>query len=119
MQDAMERTGGPDTTEDRLTKSIERYTGAIPSSAYLAVAVGAVALSLVAQVGGRGKWGQFIGQWVPTWLLLGLYNKVVKAQGHDRQDRGDTRRALGISNRSLEEEWRSQAAVPPRGQASG
>ena len=68
--------------EDQFTKSIEKYTAAIPSSAYLAVALGAVGLSLVAQLAGRGKWGNFIAQWVPTWLILGLYNKVVKTEGH-------------------------------------
>jgi hypothetical protein len=37
---------------------------------------------------GRGKWGNFIAQWVPTWLIIGLYNKVVKQEGHDQFDRG-------------------------------
>jgi len=68
--------------EGELTKRIEEYTAAIPSSTYLAVAVGAIGLSLAAQLMGRGKWGNFIAQWVPTWLILGLYNKVVKVQGH-------------------------------------
>lgn len=72
----------PDIKEDEVTKSIEKYTAAIPSSAYLAVAMGAVGLSLLAQLSGRGKWGNFIAQWVPTWLILGLYNKVVKTEGH-------------------------------------
>jgi hypothetical protein len=73
----------PDTKEGELTKTIEQYTAAIPSSTYLAVAVGAMAVSLVAQLTGRGKWGNFIAQWVPTWLLLGVYNKIVKTEGHD------------------------------------
>ena len=60
----------------------KQYTAAIPSSTYLAVAVGAMAVSLVAQLTGRGKWGNFIAQWVPTWLLLGVYNKIVKTEGH-------------------------------------
>ena len=72
----------PDTKEGELTKTIEQYTAAIPSSTYLAVAVGAMAVSLVAQLTGRGKWGNFIAQWVPTWLLLGVYNKLVKTEGH-------------------------------------
>ena len=37
---------------------------------------------------GRGKWGNFIAQWVPTWLIIGLYNKLVKLEGHDQSDRG-------------------------------
>jgi len=43
----------------------------------------------VSQVTGKGKWGNFIAQWVPTWLILGLYNKLVKQEGHDQLDRGN------------------------------
>ena len=79
----------PNRTEDEFTKSIEKYTGAIPSSAFLGVAIGAMALSLAMQIVGHGKWGNFIGQWVPTWLIIGLYNKLVKLEGHDQSDRGE------------------------------
>jgi hypothetical protein len=48
---------------------------------YLGIAVGAMAISLALQIGGRGKWGNFIAQWVPTWLIIGLYNKLVKVEG--------------------------------------
>ena len=75
-------------TEDQFTKTVEEYTSAVPSSAYLGVAVGAMALSLFFQVTGQGKWGNFIAQWVPTWLIIGLYNKLVKIEGHDQLDRG-------------------------------
>ena len=78
----------PKPTEDEFTKTIEEYTASIPSSAYLGVAVGAMGLSLLCQVAGHGKWGNFIAQWVPTLLIIGLYNKVVKVEGHDRTDRG-------------------------------
>ena len=74
-------------TEDPFTKAIENYTAQIPSSAYLGIAIGAMGLSLVCQATGRGKWGNFIAQWVPTWLIIGLYNKVVKLEGHDQHDR--------------------------------
>jgi hypothetical protein len=114
----------PSATEDSLTTSLERYTAGVPSTAYLGVALGAMAVSLLFQISNRGKWGNFVAQWVPTWLLFGLYNKLVKLQGHDRKDRsesqsGATRHAVGVSNRPLAEEWESQAAVPPRGQAGG
>jgi hypothetical protein len=78
----------PPPSEDQFTKSIESYTSAIPSSSYLGVAMGAMALSFICQATGRGKWGNFIAQWVPTWLTIGLYNKLVKLEGHDRFDRG-------------------------------
>jgi hypothetical protein len=78
----------PSKTEDQFTKTVEEYTAAIPSTAYLGVAVGAMALSLALQVMGQGKWGNFIAQWVPTWLIIGVYNKMVKLEGHDQMDRG-------------------------------
>jgi len=107
-------------TEDDVTKSIERYTAGIPSSLFLAVAVGAMGLSLMGQFGGRGKWGNFIAQWVPTLLVMGIYNKLVKLEGHDQQDRGQRTRGgsrTGISNRPLAEEQAEQHSLPPRGQA--
>ena len=78
----------PRSTEDQFTKTIESYTAALPSTGYLAIAIGALGLSLACQVVGKGKWGNFIAQWVPTWLILGLYNKLVKLEDHDRYQRG-------------------------------
>ena len=78
----------PRPTEDQFTKTIESYTAAVPSTGYLTVAIGAMGLSLLCEVAGRGKWGNFIAQWVPTWLIIGLYNKMVKLEGHDQSDRG-------------------------------
>ena len=78
----------PRPSEDQFTKTIESYTAAIPSTVYLAVAIGVMAVSLMCQVTGQGKWGNFIAQWVPTWLIIGVYNKLVKLEGHDRFDRG-------------------------------
>jgi hypothetical protein len=88
------QTGMPQPmTEDTVTKTIEHYTSAIPSGLFLGVALGAIGASLIAQSAGRGKWGNFIAQWVPTLLILGLYNKLVKLEGHDQQDRGEAGRS--------------------------
>jgi hypothetical protein len=54
----MEQSDRPNRTEDQFTKTIEDYTAAIPSSTYLAVAIGAMALSLMCQAAGQGKWGE-------------------------------------------------------------
>ncbi|HET9786890.1 MAG TPA: hypothetical protein VFP47_07140 [Pyrinomonadaceae bacterium] len=43
--------------------------------------------SLLFLVVGQGTWGNFIAQWVPTWLIIGLYNKIVKLEGDDKFDR--------------------------------
>ena len=84
---AFDNTRRPNS-KDPFTKSVEAYTAAIPSTSYLGVAVGAMALSLICQLTGRGKWGNFIAQWVPTWLIIGVYNKLVKLEGHEYFDRG-------------------------------
>jgi hypothetical protein len=123
---ADESVRSPQPREDEVTKVIERYTASIPSSALLALALGAMGLSLVSQVSGRGKWGNFIAQWVPTIIVMGIYNKLVKLEGHDQSDRGQGARmgeqqgrrdgsASGISNRPLAEEQAEQASLPPRG----
>jgi hypothetical protein len=88
IMETYQGTQTPSKTEDEFTKSVEHYTAAIPSSAYLGVAIGAMALSLAFQAAGQGKWGNFIAQWVPTWLIIGVYNKLVKLEGHDQTDRG-------------------------------
>ena len=49
--------------------------------AFLGLAGGAVALSLGLELAGHGKTANFVGQWVPTILLLGIYNKLVKLEG--------------------------------------
>ena len=45
-------TNPPDPREDEFTKTVERYTAAIPSSAFLTVALAAMGVSLVAQLSG-------------------------------------------------------------------
>jgi hypothetical protein len=111
----------PRPTEDEVTKFIERYTANIPSSMLLGIAVGAMGLALVSQLSGRGKWGNFIAQWVPTIIMMGVYNKLVKVAGHDEEDRGARRasQAIGISNRPISEEEAQQRHLPPRGQGVG
>lgn len=91
QQTSMSAGAAAKPSEDEFTKSIEAYTASIPSSAYLGVALGAMGLSLLLQATGQGKWGNFVAQWVPTWLIIGLYNKLVKIEGHDQFDRGNAR----------------------------
>jgi hypothetical protein len=69
--------------EGTITKAIESYTSAVPSGTYLSLAVGAIGLSVVLKLAGRNHGAQFVGHWVPTILILGLYNKLVKVQGSE------------------------------------
>ena len=70
--------------EGSMTKAIDHQTGKIPSTVFLAAAGGAVALSLGLAVMNKKKgWANFVGNWVPSLLLLGIYNKIVKTHGSD------------------------------------
>ena len=67
-----------------MTKATESATGKIPSMAYLSAAVGSMVVSAALQVAGKEKLSLFIGQWAPSLLVIGLYNKLVKVAGSDQ-----------------------------------
>jgi hypothetical protein len=69
--------------EGTITKTIESYTSMVPSGTYLSLAIGSIGLSAALKLAGRDKDAQFVGQWVPTILILGLYNKLVKVHGSE------------------------------------
>lgn len=79
--------GAQEHTEGPLARNIEHQTAKIPSDVFLWGALGAMGLSLAMQVAGRKDRGNFVGQWVPTLLIFGLYNKIVKVAGHDEATR--------------------------------
>jgi hypothetical protein len=67
--------------EGEITQAIESVTSTVPSGAYLSAAIGCIGISAVLHLMGRKQDSQFVGHWVPTILLLGLYNKTVKQHG--------------------------------------
>ena len=72
-----------DHSEGFLAKTIEEQTGKLPSVTFLWLALASIATSLTLKISGRGKDALFVGQWAPTFLLLGVYNKLVKQLGSD------------------------------------
>jgi hypothetical protein len=50
------------------------------------MAVGAMATSATLQMMGNRHVSLFVGQWAPTFLLFGIYNKLVKQLGSDRTE---------------------------------
>lgn len=79
----MENVLGQQPEEGKLTKAIEKQTAKIPSDAYLLAALSAMGVSLALQCLGRKHSSLFVGQWVSSFLLFGIYNKIVKVEGHD------------------------------------
>ncbi len=81
IQEMSEQTEGP------LARNIERQTAKIPSDVFLWAAVGAIGVSAYLEFSGNEEKSRFVGQWVAPFLLLGLYNKLVKVAGSDRLSR--------------------------------
>ncbi len=69
--------------EGRVARSIEQQTAKLPSDAFLWSALGAIGGSLVLRITGKSEAANFVGQWAPTLLILGMYNKMVKLHGSD------------------------------------
>lgn len=94
-QDARSYREGP------IARKIESRTAKLPSDLFLWAAGASVIASLAFEIIGmaserRSRFTRhehsksseplagFIGMWVPSLLLLGLYNKLVKVAGSDR-----------------------------------
>ena len=69
--------------EGRVARAIEEQTAKLPSDTFLWLAGGAIVGSLTLKLMRRDKDALFVGQWAPTFLILGLYNKLVKVAGSD------------------------------------
>jgi hypothetical protein len=71
-------------TEGILARTIEEQTAKLPSDLFLWAAVGAIGVSAVLEFSGKTEKSRFVGQWVAPFLLLGIYNKLVKVAGSDQ-----------------------------------
>jgi hypothetical protein len=70
-------------SEGPVARTIEQQTAKLPSDLFLWAAGGAIATSALLQLAGKQKASLFLGQWVSPFLLLGVYNKIVKVAGSD------------------------------------
>jgi hypothetical protein len=81
------RVSAGQAQEDQVTAAIEQYTAKAPSSAFLALAIASIGASMACKAFKRDHAALFIGQWVAPFLLLGVYNKMVKQHGSDATTR--------------------------------
>jgi hypothetical protein len=76
-----------ENTEGKTAKAIEKQTSKIPSDLFLYASLAAMGTSLTLKCMGSKHDALFVGQWAAPFLLLGIYNKLVKQEGHDAQDK--------------------------------
>jgi hypothetical protein len=72
-----------ESKEDIGTGAVEAVTSKIPSIAYLELAVGCMAASLILKLMRKDDWALFVGLWPASFLIMGNYNKMVKQHGSD------------------------------------
>lgn len=79
------RTGNknPEHKEGAFATAVEEQTAKLPSDLFFWAALGSIAISLAFKLANKNDKALFVGQWPPTFMLLGVYNKLVKLEGHD------------------------------------
>jgi hypothetical protein len=77
--------------EDQTTALMESYSAKLPSSFFLGAAFASILGSLVLKVTGKDHHALFVGQWAAPFLLLGIYNKMVKQHGSDARVNEESR----------------------------
>lgn len=103
-----------DHSEGPVAKAIENQTSKLPSDLFLWAALGSMAASATLKVLGKDKTALFVGQWAAPFLLLGVYNKIVKVEGHDKKHSAPGNTAL---NAPAEEHPISDYAEPEKDSA--
>ena len=78
MREAIQHSEGP------VARALEQQTAKLPSDLFLWAALGSILVSLTMKLLGDDHCSLFAGQWAPTFLILGIYNKLVKQLGSDR-----------------------------------
>ena len=76
----------PKRKEGKVAKAIESQTAKLPSDVFLWTAGAAMATSLTLKLLKLNHAALFVGQWAAPLLLFGIYNKLVKQQGHDQEE---------------------------------
>ena len=71
-------------SEGIVARTIEEQTAKLPSDIFLWAALGSIGISLYLELKGNTEKSSFVARWVSPFLLLGVYNKLVKIAGSDR-----------------------------------
>ncbi len=79
----------PEHKEGPVASAIEKQTAKLPSDLFLWSALGSMAISATFKILKKNDIALFVGQWAAPFLLLGLYNKIVKLEGTDAEDHGN------------------------------
>ncbi|HUP27931.1 MAG TPA: hypothetical protein VM409_05805 [Chloroflexia bacterium] len=61
-----------------VTREYFRATDQIPEEVWYWAALGSILISAFLRIRQNPNWAIFVGQWPPTFLLFGLYHRLLK-----------------------------------------
>ena len=67
----------------KVDRFAEKVSGIAPSNAFVLAALASIAVSATLQIRGNRHLSLFVGQWAPSFLLFGIFNKLTKTLGSD------------------------------------
>ncbi|WP_234734283.1 hypothetical protein [Tellurirhabdus bombi] len=73
--------------EGIVARTIEEQTAKLPSDIFLWASLASMGASLFYKFQEENDKALFVGQWAAPFLLLGIYNKLVKLEGSDKSDK--------------------------------
>jgi hypothetical protein len=71
MSDALDQAG-------TAQQSFFRVTDNIPEETWYLLALGSIGVSAMLKMMEKDDWALFVGQWPPTFLLFGLYHRLLR-----------------------------------------
>lgn len=97
----MAKNNNPQHKEGPIAKAIEKQTAKLPSDLFLWLALGSIAVSAGFKIFRKNNNSLFVGEWAPTFLLLGIYNKLVKLEGHSGSEDDEDEASFADSAREV------------------
>lgn len=65
----------------RRAAEVFRITDNVPEEAWYWATLGSIGISALLKLMGKDNWAVFVGQWPPTFLVLGLYHRLIRPCG--------------------------------------
>ena len=62
---------------EETQRTFFRITDGIPEETWYWAALSSIGVSALLKLRGKDDWALFVGQWPPTFLLFGLYHRLV------------------------------------------
>jgi len=72
----------PDVTESAkgAQEQYFSFTDEVPGEVWYWAAIGSIVASAVLFASNKRDWSLFVGQWPPTFLLFGLFHKLLRSR---------------------------------------